>query len=264
VVNRVAFRPLFAPKNPQLRHREVTPAMPYACNNRAQEDAMLRIRIVSTGAFTALAVMLAVSGANAQTATDDQAGPPLALLAGLKPPHHTKAIVHAKASNKTEVKVAKKKLANRPKAIAAKESTETPEPASPLPGNSRPTAAQTAPENAAAAQPMPDSTPATDEPALAEMAVNGQTVQVVSPDVINDIDLASGNQNTAAGTPPLDDKADAAPMPAPAVAVAMHEDASPVGSASWIAQVLAALGGAIAAGSVAWLLIGSGPQRTYG
>lgn len=40
---------------------------------------------------------------------------------------------------------------------------------------------------------------------------------------------------------------------------------SPVGSASWIAQVVAALGGAMAAATVAWFLIGAGPQvRDYG
>lgn len=39
---------------------------------------------------------------------------------------------------------------------------------------------------------------------------------------------------------------------------------SPVGSASWIAQLLAALGGAIAAGAVAWFLIRPAPERTYG
>jgi len=39
---------------------------------------------------------------------------------------------------------------------------------------------------------------------------------------------------------------------------------SPVGSASWIAQLLAALGGAIAAGLVAWFLIRPAPRRHYG
>lgn len=39
---------------------------------------------------------------------------------------------------------------------------------------------------------------------------------------------------------------------------------SAVGSASWIAQLLAALGGAIAAGAVAWFLIRPAPERTYG
>lgn len=39
---------------------------------------------------------------------------------------------------------------------------------------------------------------------------------------------------------------------------------SPVGSASWIAQLLAALGGAIAAGAVAWFLIRPAPERNFG
>lgn len=38
----------------------------------------------------------------------------------------------------------------------------------------------------------------------------------------------------------------------------------PVGSASWIAQLLAALGGAIAAGAIAWFLIRSRPEQNYG
>ena len=45
---------------------------------------------------------------------------------------------------------------------------------------------------------------------------------------------------------------------------ASDQNATTVGSASWIAQVLAALGGAIAAGVVAWFLLGTGPQRMYG
>jgi hypothetical protein len=40
------------------------------------------------------------------------------------------------------------------------------------------------------------------------------------------------------------------------VATPAYEDTGPVGSASWIARVLAALGGAFAAGSIAWFLIG--------
>jgi hypothetical protein len=224
------------------------------------EDEMLRIRIFTAGAI--VAVILAAGGAAA--ATNDQPGTPLALLAGLKPPHQAKAAIHAKVGDKTAVKVAQKKFAKRHDTVAAKESTDTPQPANTAPENSWPAPEQTAPENAAAAQPMSVATPATDAPAMSEMVVNGQTVQIASPDEANDIDLAADDRNAAASTPMLDDRADAAPTPAPIVAVAMREDASPVRSASWIAQVLAALGGAIAAGSVAWFLIGSGPQRMYG
>ena len=45
------------------------------------------------------------------------------------------------------------------------------------------------------------------------------------------------------------------------VAQAQRADVS---STSWFLQVMAALGGAAAAGSVAWFLIGSAPQRMYG
>jgi hypothetical protein len=42
-------------------------------------------------------------------------------------------------------------------------------------------------------------------------------------------------------------------------------NSSTIGSASWVAQVLAALGGAMAAGTLAWFLIGGGPPaRDYG
>jgi hypothetical protein len=37
-----------------------------------------------------------------------------------------------------------------------------------------------------------------------------------------------------------------------------------VGSPGWIAQVMAALAGAVAAGVIAWFLIGAGPRRVYG
>jgi hypothetical protein len=47
----------------------------------------------------------------------------------------------------------------------------------------------------------------------------------------------------------------AAPAVRAMVATPPYEDTGPVGSASWIAHVLAALGGAFAAGAIAWFLI---------
>jgi hypothetical protein len=44
---------------------------------------------------------------------------------------------------------------------------------------------------------------------------------------------------------------------------AVAQTSSPIGSIAWIAQVLAALGGAVTAGVVAWFLIGAGAARTY-
>jgi hypothetical protein len=47
------------------------------------------------------------------------------------------------------------------------------------------------------------------------------------------------------------------------VATADPPNPNPVGSPTWIAHVLAALGGAIAAGGVAWFLINPLPARSY-
>jgi hypothetical protein len=132
-----------------------------------------------------------------------------------------------------------------------------------------------------------------DGPLPTAVVVGGQTVQVAEADQVNEIDLAADNTPPMESTEPPSDRADVAAMadtmanaippraafvaPAPADAgqggngenaSASQNDSvqnsSAVGSASWIAQVLAALGGAIAAGAVAWFLIGAGPVRTYG
>ena len=79
--------------------------------------------------------------------------------------------------------------------------------------------------------------------------VGGRTVQVVSPDDANEIDLAADAQGTQASTAAPRDIAEAKPQPDPVETAAAQRTVSEVGSASWIAQVLAALGGAVAAGS---------------
>ena len=96
-------------------------------------------------------------------------------------------------------------------------------------------------------------------------------MQIASPDQVNAIDLAAAPGDDAPAAMP-GDHADAAPASQSALAAPVHRDAgqsaatvgSAVGSASWLAQALAALGGAVAAGAVAWFLIGAGPLRTYG
>lgn len=67
-------------------------------------------------------------------------------------------------------------------------------------------------------------------------------------------------------TAPVKTATAAAPAQKPAARAMLVKQNSPnsVGSASWIAQMLAALGGAIAAGAVAWFLIRPAPQRNYG
>ena len=103
-----------------------------------------------------------------------------------------------------------------------------------------------------------------------ELVVGGRTVQVMASDNVNEIDEAAGPQRVAASAATSaarhSDGAEAEPTSETAtVAVARAQpERSPVGSGSWIMQILAALGGAFAAGSAAWFLIGSAPQRTYG
>jgi hypothetical protein len=52
-----------------------------------------------------------------------------------------------------------------------------------------------------------------------------------------------------------------APQADPAPTAAVSPPKSPVGSVSWIMQIMAAIGGAVAAGSAAWFLIGSASSR---
>jgi hypothetical protein len=93
-------------------------------------------------------------------------------------------------------------------------------------------------------------------------------VQVDSPNQVNELDLAARDNNAAAPSAALSDRPDVATAAQTALAAPVHADAGQnvdtVGSVSWIAQVLAAFGGAVAAGAVAWFLIGSGPVRIYG
>jgi hypothetical protein len=89
-------------------------------------------------------------------------------------------------------------------------------------------------------------------------------VHVVSPDDANEIDRAADAQIIPSVTAKQSAVAPAVPAADTATSALAHEQTSNVGTASWIAQILAALGGAVAAGAAAWLLMGSAPQRTYG
>lgn len=123
--------------------------------------------------------------------------------------------------------------------------------------------------------PAADSAPPADDPAPTEITVAGETIQVASPDDVNAIDLAANDDAAQAN--------DAVPVSTTTSAQTLRDitaanrksdslntapaaqpQADAVGSPSWILQVLATLGGAVTAGSIAWLLIGAIPQRTYG
>jgi hypothetical protein len=92
------------------------------------------------------------------------------------------------------------------------------------------------------------------------MVVDGHTVQIVSPDAVNAIDLAADEPHDVTAVP--DNRADREPAAA-SVAFAQQDDG---GAQSWTAELLATLGGALAAGSVGWFMFGyrSTPMRRYG
>ena len=71
---------------------------------------------------------------------------------------------------------------------------------------------------------------------------------------------------TSPSPPPVKVAAAAPVLAKPAVRAMLFKPSSPspIGSASWIAQMLAALGGAIAAGAVAWFLIRPASEQNYG
>lgn len=245
---------------------------------------MLRIRIVSVGAAAAIAVALLTNVAVAQTATDGQAGKPLALLAGLRPPpehkaHQSKATVHAKTTGATSRKMAVKRTATTTKparqerhSIAAKPAAEpltvaatrADDPLAPPDANAFATSVWPVAASDTASAPPP-ATAVDDGLKMSAVVVDGQTVPIASPDQVNAMDLAA-DDHIAAKAPAPADRTDAKPAARAVFAEPIQQDEtrSSVGSASWIAQVLAALGGAVTAGTIAWFLIGRGPQRMYG
>jgi hypothetical protein len=220
------------------------------------EGAMLGIRIAAAGACILLLSGLTIVGAAAQTAASSTATPgkPLQLLKIFQQSSKAKAKPHvkvvAKSSAKRAVRIAAGRKTHTHIAAAQRQRLRAPEQVASAPPseNSWPAVNSAVPADVAFAPPALQPTAAPTEPAPSQFVVAGQTVQLASPDNVNEIDLAAEAE-------PKSDSMNAVPPP---------QQGSDVGSTSWIMQVLAALGGAVAAGSVAWFLIGSTPQRTYG
>jgi hypothetical protein len=109
------------------------------------------------------------------------------------------------------------------------------------------------------------------------MVVDGHTVQITSQDEINALDLAASSANTppqpaagqadiAADVPATADNiaaADSRPADTPVVAFAEREDTGNSRDV-WYEDLLATLGGLLAAASAAWFLLGSAPPRRDG
>ena len=239
---------------------------------------MPRIHSFVAGALAVFASALAAGSAPAQTSTAASPGSPLQLLQWLRAPaqpqqtttkHHTKSLV--RRSTRNAVASARHKASPVQTAAAG----------AAAPPDLWPATDAVPPVGFVAAEPEPSSALTATEPlAPGELVVGGQSVRVTSPGDLNEIDLAANNDavpvlvpvvdaalRDAAASPPAanNNGADVAPKSdSLMVSSAPLPSSAPVGSASWIAQVLAALGGAVAAGSAAWFLIGAAPQRMYG
>lgn len=88
-------------------------------------------------------------------------------------------------------------------------------------------------------------------------------VQVAQADTVSPVDVAPEQPRDAVNTAKASSPAPSGPIQQVMVATAEPKNRSPVGSPIWIAHVLAALGGAIAAGVMAWVLINPLPVRSY-
>ena len=240
---------------------------------------MPSIRVIVGGAIVCLFVCGLFGGqAAAQTASTEPVGKPIQLLQLTHPgkpeakPHERSVAKHTSKSHLAAKKPASPKLASKestsngaPHVTAAVAAAAAPQaPPAPTSETARPAAAQASVAESVAA------VPATLQPGPAiappsELVIDGQTVRVASPDDANEIDLAIERGALPAAAPAV--KAANTETAAPAdksdsaAAAVSQTPSSKVGSASWLMQVMAALGAAVAAGSVAWFLIGSAPQR---
>jgi hypothetical protein len=252
---------------------------------------MLSLRIVAGGAVFLLVSAAAAGGVAAQAATTDTPGKPLELLRIIEAPARPRAVAHSRIHTAIH-----RSFAARSKHHSIIAKVQRSEPAVQNTAASMvhaPDTDTTSQTSVAAADPSSSPVPSPSEPAMGPLVVGNQTVDVASQSDVNAIDLApDATANTSANASPgnrnLNDasatrassdktaaiaamavaavsnaasKADsikAAPAPQPDAA------ANAIGSPGWIAQVMAAAAGAVAAGSLAWFLIGSAPQRTYG
>ncbi len=245
------------------------------------ENGMPRIRIATAGASILFFLAVMLGSAAAQSATGP-VGKPLPLLQFTEhrgkaklAPHPKLAAVIAKRKKPflSRERIARHVVARPRRAIM--EARRVPAPAA---AAAVPVASAAMPQNiwptadaAAAPAAMPTLTPDQSPPAVTtEPTVNTDPDQIVTGG--HSVPAALPNERDQAAPPPAPAKtaavASAAPAPVVHAMVVTAEPQntgpeSPIGSASWIAHVLAALGGAIAAGAAAWFLIRPASERSY-
>ena len=223
------------------------------------------MRVIVGGAIACLFICGLFGGqAAAQTASTEPVGKPIQLLQLTHPgkpeakPHERSAAKHTSKSHLAAKKPASPKLASKestsngaPHVTAAVAAAAAPQaPPAPTSETAWPAAARASVAESVAAVPT-------------TLQIDGQTVRVASPDDANEIDLAIEQGALPAAAPAV--KAANTETAAPAdksdsaAAAVSQTPSSKVGSTSWLMQVMAALGAAVAAGSGAWFLIGSAP-----
>jgi hypothetical protein len=204
---------------------------------------MLSIRIVTAGAVLAFAV----SAAAAQDS--DAPGQPGSLLKMLmhssEPTTAPQTNLEAKHASTKTVRTARHFHHHATRvATAAEDPTTEPAPAPAI--EQTPTLEPASWSARAAIDAAPPSIwPAGNAPTFAGVLDSEPQVAAAEPSL-------SSNQDAVADI-----------LPAPAVAAAL-EDNSDDSRDAWFEEILATLGGALAAGAVAWFLFGAAPQRMYG
>jgi hypothetical protein len=212
---------------------------------------MLSIRIVTAGAVLAFAV----SAAAAQDG-DPPAGQPGSLLKMLmhssEPTTPPQNKLEAKRVSTKAIRTAKHFHHRAPRIAAATDAPPS-EPA-PAPAMEQTPALEPAAWSAQAAidAAPPSMWPAGNAPLFAGVLDSEPQVASAEPSL-------SSDQNTTTSNA----VADTDTQPATAVAAAQQDDSNDSRDA-WFEEILATLGGALAAGAVAWLLFGAAPRRSYG
>lgn len=249
---------------------------------------MARARIAAAGLGFLLLSAATMAGAAAQSASDAAAGKPLPLLQFVRhksktklAPHHRLAAV-AKKKKPLRPRIAKRaRIAKRTTiarhavaktraAIAKVRRLPVPVASARLPVNTWAAASAALPGEMPTLTPDQPSRPVVTEPVIDtdpnQIVTGGHSVQAALPNGLNRTDPAADQAKKTAATTALPSAAATPPVRAMMVKAGPPgvQQPSRVGSASWIAQMLAALGGALAAGAVAWFLIRPAPERTYG
>jgi hypothetical protein len=249
---------------------------------------MLSLRGVTVSAVVLFMSSVAIEGAAAQTTTTDAPGKPLQLLRIIEAPARPKAVAHNRIHAALHRVAAVRSVKRHTVVAEAKTEQSAPAAQDATPSVSADDADSTAPIGFAAAKPATQPAPSLGEPVMGPLVVGTPTVEVASQTDVNNLDLAADKtaDGPANASPVSVAPEDAAPsykvaaMSAPAVvsdtasksdsikanltAPAPETAKAAVGSPGWIAQVMAALAGAVAAGSIAWFLIGAAPRRAYG